>query len=336
MTLALPHEDVLRHIVDVHCHPTDAAISSDSMDRLKITVCAMSTMISDQQRVRDLATLYPQKVVPCFGYHPWFTHLIAVDENLPKEAHYRSLFNSLVKVHDADILAKFCHSLPDPTPLSFVLAELRHNLSSFPSAMLGEVGLDRACRVPFEHLATPRVLSPFTIPLNHQITILEAQVDLAVEFGRNISIHSVKAQGATLDFLSRMKTKHGDRWNEISIDMHSCGLSKETWLDIERKYQNVFLSLSNVINSRHPDHRALLAACASDRILVESDYHDVDMCTEQTWIILQTIADVKGWSIEDIWIDNLEKEKWGTVRKLEENWRRFRGRNDQVPALKGE
>lgn len=99
--------------------------------------------------------------------------------------------------------------------------------------MLGEVGLDRACRVPFEQLATPRGLSPFTIPLNHQIAILEAQVDLAVEFGCNISVHSVKAQGATLDFLSRMKTKHGDRWNEISIDLHSCGLSKETWLDIE-------------------------------------------------------------------------------------------------------
>ena len=221
--------------------------------------------------------------------------------------------------------------------------------------MLGEVGLDRACRVPFEHLATPRVLSPFTIPLNHQIVILEAQVDLAVEFGRNISLHSVKAHGATLDLLSRMKTKHGDRWNEISIDLHSCGLSKETWLDIEviynihsfprspaqptppqRKYQNVFLSLSNVINSRHPDHRALLAACASNRILVESDYHDIDMCTEQTWIMLQTIADVKGWSIEDTWIDNLEKEKWGTVRKLEENWQRFRGRSDKVSALKGE
>lgn len=92
-----------------------------------------------------------------------------------------------------------------------------------------------------------------------------------------------------------------------------------------------------MINSRHPDHRALLAACASDRLLVESDYHDIDMCTEQTWIMLQTIADVKGWSIEDTWIDNLEKEKWGTVRKLEENWQRFlRGRNDQVSALKGE
>lgn len=64
-----PSPDVLSHIVDVHCHPTDAleGVSDTSMDRLKITVCAMSTMPSDQAKVRDLASRYPEKVVPCFG-----------------------------------------------------------------------------------------------------------------------------------------------------------------------------------------------------------------------------------------------------------------------------
>lgn len=65
----LPSADVLRHIVDVHCHPTDAAeiVSSDSMDKLGITICAMSSMHSDQGKVRDLHRRYPEKVVPCFG-----------------------------------------------------------------------------------------------------------------------------------------------------------------------------------------------------------------------------------------------------------------------------
>ena len=65
-----PNRDVLRHIVDVHCHPTDApnGIPSSSMQRLGITVCAMSTMQTDQEHVRDLATNYPEKVVPCFGW----------------------------------------------------------------------------------------------------------------------------------------------------------------------------------------------------------------------------------------------------------------------------
>lgn len=64
----LPYEDVLRHVIDVHCHPTDAAcISSDSMNRVHITICAMATRQSDQLLVRDLAIAYPQNVVPCFG-----------------------------------------------------------------------------------------------------------------------------------------------------------------------------------------------------------------------------------------------------------------------------
>jgi hypothetical protein len=65
----LPNKVVLGHIVDVHCHPTDApdGVSPISMERLGITVCAMSTMQTDQVCVRDLATAYPKKVVPCFG-----------------------------------------------------------------------------------------------------------------------------------------------------------------------------------------------------------------------------------------------------------------------------
>ena len=64
----LPKPAILRHIVDVHCHPTDVPeIPSSSMKRLGITVCAMSTMQTDQARVKDLATAYPEKVVPCFG-----------------------------------------------------------------------------------------------------------------------------------------------------------------------------------------------------------------------------------------------------------------------------
>lgn len=65
----LPSAEVLRHIVDVHCHPTDApeGVSDASMESLEITICAMSTMPSDQAKVRNLALRYPDKVVPCFG-----------------------------------------------------------------------------------------------------------------------------------------------------------------------------------------------------------------------------------------------------------------------------
>ena len=72
MTVPLPNEQILRHVVDVHCHPTDAPqISHETMQRLSITLCAMATRQSDQQRVRDLALQYPDKVIPCFGQLPF-------------------------------------------------------------------------------------------------------------------------------------------------------------------------------------------------------------------------------------------------------------------------
>lgn len=111
----------------------------------------------------------------------------------------------------------------------------------------------------------------------------------------------------------------------ISVDMHSCGLSPQTWRDVEKKHDNVFLSLSTVINHNHGSLRALIAACSANRILAESDYNDIDMCMPQTWDMIQIIAEVKGWPVETEWAEEgIDEEKWGVVRRLEKNWFRFK------------
>lgn len=296
------------------------------MESLDITICAMSTMASDQQRVRDLAMAYPTKVIPCFGHHPWFSHLISTQAALSKDDHYRSLFlgTSPAKPEHVQAYQRLLNSLPEPTPLSDVLMKLRRNFEDLHQAMLGEVGLDRSFRVPFDYFASPRQLTPFVIPLDHQLAILEAQLDLAVELGRNVSFHSVRSQLCTAELLQKMQQKYHDGWSRINVDIHSCGLSPETWRDIEKKHRNVFLSLSTVINGRSSNHKALIAICSPDRILVESDFNDVDKCSERTWDMIQSIAAVKGWHIEEEWMDNLEETDWGAVRKLEENWCAFR------------
>lgn len=179
------------------------------------------------------------------GYHPWFTHWISLSPGISKEDHYKTLFlekDSEAKPDTVEAFNKLLQYLPEPTPLDAILTELRQNLSEFPNAMLGEVGLDRACRVPYIAPSPPpyaehdnrRDLSPFTIPLPHQLIVLEAQLDVAVEMGRNVSCHSVKSQQATADLLIRMKTKHGrEAWEAISVDLHSCGFSAQSWLDVE-------------------------------------------------------------------------------------------------------
>lgn len=182
---------------------------------------------------------------PPTGYHPWFTHWISLCDLPSKEDHYHALFlpDAEPKPDHRAAFARLLPSLPNPTPLSLIIATLRASLQSFPNAMLGEVGLDRVCRIPYAPPADPpyasvtgdggRELSPFTIPIAHQVAVLEAQLALAVELRRNVSMHSVKAQQATLDLLVRMKAHHGSAWEAISVDMHSCGLSAQTWTVIE-------------------------------------------------------------------------------------------------------
>ncbi|KIP11098.1 hypothetical protein PHLGIDRAFT_100014 [Phlebiopsis gigantea 11061_1 CR5-6] len=335
--------EVLSHLVDVHCHPTDSPISHDVMSTLPIRICAMATRSTDQSLVRDLAVAYPDNVIPCFGYHPWFSHWIAVKPFASKEEHYRNLFlaEPSPKPQTSEAFENLLPFLPEPTLLSDVLAGLRENLIAFPNAMLGEVGLDRACRIPcaspspppYAQHEKPRQLSPFTIPLEHQLAILEAQIDLAVELKRNVSFHSVKSQQATVELLDKLKAKHGDAWYAISVDMHSCGLSAQTWKDIERRHNNVYLSLSTVINSRSPAHRELIRVCSPDRLMLESDYNDAAYVASQTCDMLSTVAEVKGWQIEQSWEDNCPEAEWGVVRRLEHNWERF-ARGGHAPTRK--
>lgn len=132
---------------------------------------------------------------------------------------------------DDDLVSAFNRLLPllpEPTPLSEILNDIRHNLESFPNAMLGEVGFDRAFKVAFDYWAEPRELTPFRIPFEHQLAVLESQIDLAVSMRRNISLHSVKCPSQTEALLTGLATKHGvDKWLSISLDLHSCGLSSE-------------------------------------------------------------------------------------------------------------
>ena len=74
-----PSQDVLKHVVDVHCHPTDSEIPDDVMCELPITVCAMATRQEDQALVAGLARAHPDRVIPCFGQQPRFAWSVSQD-----------------------------------------------------------------------------------------------------------------------------------------------------------------------------------------------------------------------------------------------------------------
>ncbi|KAL2848096.1 hypothetical protein BJY01DRAFT_212257 [Aspergillus pseudoustus] len=222
-------------VFDAHCHPTDTMSSIADIPRMKATtLTVMSTRGEDQDLVlqvakdldKDSTATENPRMLPCFGWHPWFSHQIIDDtadnSNLQgsgaeiKKAHY----SRVLKPSPDDA---FISSLPEPKPLSQVISETRSRLLVFPAALVGEVGLDRAFRLPQpwtqeeidfrNEEMTPgsregRRLSPHVVRIEHQKAILEAQLRLAGELQRPVSVHSVQGHGAVFELFKSLWKGH--------------------------------------------------------------------------------------------------------------------------------
>ena len=235
-------KDAIRQVgvFDAHCHPTDIMASIKdiaSMDAKVLTV--MATRSQDQQLVVDAANTYPMKgklelhdddtkyVVPAFGWHPWFSYQMFDDRESgcqpDAKEHYKTVLTPIPTDDD------FLDSLPDPQSLATYLADTERRLEQFPLALVGEVGLDRAFRLPYggfipagdmdsktggsEEEFTPgsregRPLSPHRVSLDHQKRVLRAQFELAGRLRRAVSVHSVQTHGAIFDLLQNMWRGH--------------------------------------------------------------------------------------------------------------------------------
>ncbi|KAK4655621.1 Cut9-interacting protein scn1 [Podospora pseudocomata] len=235
-------------VCDAHCHPTDTMTSIESISSMRARVLtAMSTRSQDQDLVASVAAEHgirdrsalvsdcqeaPRKIVPAFGWHPWFSHQLFDDTagnggNSTYDPSSSSLAEQKAKHYEAVLSsfpdAEFVASLPDPKPLSGFLAETRQRLEENPLALIGEVGLDKAFRLPSawkedeqqerDEGLTPggregRLLSPYHVKMPHQTQILTAQLRLAGELGRAASVHGVQAHGVLFDAISALWKGH--------------------------------------------------------------------------------------------------------------------------------
>ena len=240
---------------DAHCHPTDTMASIAKIPRMRTsTLTIMATRSQDQHLVAEVAASHglPQrkedrdcstsgetgetKVVPSFGWHPWFSHQL-FDDTAPnptynpsssdagaiaaaKRAHYQAV------LQPAPEDQAFIEALPTPTPLSETLATTRSYLAEHPLAVVGEVGLDKAFRLPQQWIGTDgaarnedltpggregRMLSPHRVRMQHQQAILTAQLHLAGENDRAVSVHGVQAHGVLYETISRTWAGHAVR-----------------------------------------------------------------------------------------------------------------------------
>lgn len=219
-------------VFDAHCHPTDIISSIDVIPTMKArALVIMASRAQDQEivakfadacgvrslAVSDLLKVGTTKVVPSFGWHPWFSHQIYDDSLLPstespngtsKLDHYKSVI-----VPSPDDF-EFLSCLPNPRSLSAYIAETRSNLLKYPFALVGEIGIDRTFRIPqpdapsasHSEGLTPggrdgKRLTPYRVDMDHQRKILKAQLNLAGELSRPVSVHGVGAHGTLFEAL---------------------------------------------------------------------------------------------------------------------------------------
>ena len=171
-------------VPDSHCHPTDTSSTVHLIPGMWASrLTAMATNGGNQALVAELTERFPEKVVPGFGWHPWFSSMLWDDEDEElkllweegershgerggmgngewelefKMRHYAKVLKrpSGGGGQSSALPREFVQHLTMPRKLrGDALIELRNNLSRFKSAgrgvVLGEVGLDRGFRLPW-------------------------------------------------------------------------------------------------------------------------------------------------------------------------------------------
>lgn len=272
------------------------------------------------------------------GFHPWFVHRFTVGPPPSKEEHYSAVFSP--KASQEDLLSSILKYLPEPEDFAPHLASMRANLQATKDAgnlaLVGEIGLDASCRVRIHKTESDAFLSPFKTSMAHQLALARAQLAVADELSLPVSWHCVAASGSTLELFR-------DTFPHVKVDIHSLGgMAPEFLSTMAKCCPNAYFSPSLLITARGGAGTDSVRLLPRERVLVESDTHDLERCTRLVWGAVLWIAECRGWQVEsgeedweieeeDEFFDDKGRlreprpdEVWA-VKTLERNWARFMG-----------
>lgn len=191
---------------DAHCHLQLQPLYTNYHRHINNAQAAGVTYISvcgtcpgeDWRRLEKIHSAYPDCIIPNFGLHPWWipeclsahTNHDTNDECTPSNAVYdQSVSNTTADTY---------HHWE---------TELLLILQRFPSAGVGECGLDKGIRK--------------TVPMAVQEDILARHLRMARRFGRPVTLHCVGCWGRLYDVLNTELHRNDDDSNSSDSGVNS-------------------------------------------------------------------------------------------------------------------
>ncbi|CAJ0633390.1 3592_t:CDS:2 [Entrophospora sp. SA101] len=288
---------------DVHTHVHDDIENLERIGELKTDkLCLMGTNIKDLDLVAELSIKYKDKDF--------------ILEN--KDDNSSSLYDEFIK------------ELPNPIAFNIWYDKLESLIIKYnENCLIGEVGIDRSFKL--KNPNNNKKLSNYQISIDHQILILEKQIELAIRYGKSISLHCVQSSGKIVEILKKLQQKNTQQIDSINNDLqlkicfHSfCGsidtiklllsLNNSPKKNKKSKLLSIecYFSFSKVINERLSNRlHDLIKFVPEDRLLVESDFHSPVGLDYLMQDIIQLISKVKDWSCDF------------TINKLKDNFLNF-------------
>ncbi|KAI9101272.1 TatD family [Phlyctochytrium arcticum] len=278
-------------MTDAHNHIVDTPDNLSSFDDLQTQqVWVMGTRPENWEAVRNLSREHPDRVIPAFGIHPWFA-------------------------------AQYAQTSPSDLQNSEVWSSLKSYLASCSNAMIGEIGIDSVAR----DRATNEKFS-----FSDQLLLFKAQMELGAELRRPVNVHVVKCHGYFVDIVQQLagklpveknmskKERKESRITDKTIPdatatvsssdplppkimLHSFSGSAETVKALLRLPHGVggrfYFSFSLAINGRSNKMTERVRAVPDDRILLETDLHDIAQVDTAMLESCRMVAEAKGWSM---------------------------------------
>lgn len=240
-------------LFDTHCHLQDERLAPhlDAVLRraadagVAAMLCCGSTE-TDWEPVRQLAYAHPAVIRPAYGLHPWY-----VADRSPRWMETLRSFIAVTRQPPEirPVAAPLCRGVSMPGGRA---PGLQHEkLAALP--IVGEIGLDHA-------------VDKATFAAQEECLL--AQIQLAAELHRPVSLHCRRAWGRLMELLDA----HG--WPPDGVILHSYSGGRELIAPLARR--GAYFSFSGAItHQRNVRGREAAAAVPEDRLLIESDAPDI-------------------------------------------------------------